>query len=322
MKSKRSFWKELPSPFWSLAPMEDVTDTVFRQIVISCGRPHVLFTEFTSVEGLDSEGKEKVSYRLKYRENEHPIVAQIWGTTPEAHFKAACLIRELGFDGVDINMGCPVKKIVKQGACSALIENHELTKEIVVATKEGAKNLPVSVKTRIGFKRRVTKEWAGFLLSLGLDALTIHGRIAAEMSKTPANWEEIGKVVRLRNQMGVDTPIVGNGDVMNLLQAQELVYKYRVDGIMFGRAIFKNPWLFNSAVNIEDIGVSTKLDLLKKHVLMFEETWGCLKNFDLMKKFFKVYVNDFAGASDLRNSLMNCENVKEVITFVDLYTKG
>lgn len=321
MKSNRSFWNELPSPFWALAPMEDVTDTVFRQIVIDCGRPHVLFTEFTSVEGLDSEGREKVSQRLKYEKNEHPIVAQIWGTTPEAHFKAARLIRELGFDGVDINMGCPVRKIVKQGACSALIENPELAKEIVAATKEGAKDLAVSVKTRIGFKKVATQEWSGFLLSLGLDALTVHGRTSKDMSKVPADWEEIGKVVTLRDQINSETVIIGNGDVLGLDDARTKVRKYHVDGVMFGRGIFRNPWLFNDAVIPSTIDKSQKLDLLRKHVLLFENTWGESKNFDLMKKFFKMYVSDFDGASDLRIKLMDCKAPQEVCSLIESVVK-
>lgn len=292
--------------------MEDVTDTVFRRIVAKCGKPDLFYTEFVSCDGLLSPGREKVAQRLQYTEEERPLIAQIWGTDPSAFYKAAQIIVELGFDGIDINMGCPVEKIVKQGACSALIENPTLAVEIIKATKEGAGDLPVSVKTRIGFKNRKTTEWASVLLGTDLAALTIHGRVAKEMSKYPADWDAVGEVVRLRDSMGVSTLIVGNGDIKSLSQALEMHQKYDVDGVMIGRGIFDNPWLFNQSVDISKVSVEEKLNILLEHVTLFDQVWGDKKNFAILKKFFKVYVNGFDGAADLRAKLMECEDADEV----------
>ena len=197
--------------------MEDVTDTVFRRIVAHCGAPDVFFTEFTSADGLCSVGYDAVAHRLRYTEAERPLVAQIWGIHPDTHMKAARLAVEMGFDGIDINMGCPVKKIVKTGACSGLIENPTLAREIYLATREGAGDLPVSIKTRCGFRSWRTEEWTGFLLELEPVVLTVHGRIARDESKYPADWDQVARVVTLRDQMESPTIILGNGDVTSLM---------------------------------------------------------------------------------------------------------
>ena len=216
-----SFWEKLPRPFWALAPMEDVTDTVFRRMVMSVGKPDVCFTEFTNVDAIvyaarstqirarmprslpGVSAREFVDtpalQRLFFSESERPIVAQIWGMDPQKFYIAAKVIKKLGFDGIDINFGCPVREVVKIGACSAMIGEKSQVVEIIAATKEA--DLPMSVKTRIGFKKIVTEEWIGFLLGQGLAAITIHGRTAAEKSGVPAHWEEIGKAVRLRNEL-------------------------------------------------------------------------------------------------------------------------
>lgn len=204
MKSKQpayNFWSSIRRPFLILAPMEDVTDTVFRQVVIKAGRPDVFFTEFTSVEGVQSVGAAKVIHRLRYSNLERPVVAQVWGKTPEDYYKTAKMILELGFDGMDINMGCPAKKIIKQGACSALIKSPDLAKEIIVAAQEGLQNkIPLSVKTRIGFGTIATEDWIGFLLqNSNLQAFTVHGRTVKEESKVPAHWDQIKKVVQINN---------------------------------------------------------------------------------------------------------------------------
>jgi tRNA-dihydrouridine synthase len=205
----KSFWQKLPKPILALAPMEDVTDTVFRRIVALCARPTVFFTEFTSVDGLFSRGREEVIRRLDYTEHERPIIAQIWGNTPELFYKAAKLIAEMKFDGVDINAGCPEKNVTARGGGACLIQDPPLMKKIIAATKEGG--LPVSVKTRLGYKK-ISDDWIQFLLEQDLDALIIHGRTAAELSKVPARWDEIAKAVKLRNDMGKNTVIIGNGD--------------------------------------------------------------------------------------------------------------
>jgi len=307
-----NFWKTLPRPIAALAPMEDVTDTVFRRIVAECGPPHVFFTEFTNTDGLCSPGRDAVIHRLQFTEMERPLVAQIWGNNPEHYYRAAVDLREMGFDGIDINMGCPVKKIVKKGCCSALIDNKALARELILAAQEGAGELPLSVKTRLGFRRLQTEEWAGFLLELKPAVLTMHARIAAEMSDFPAKWEELTRVVRLRDEMGSDTLILGNGDVMSLGEIEEKARHFGVDGAMVGRGIFHNIFLFNPNRQETEFSIPERLALLRRHLALYRATWGDNGNFEVMKKFVKVYVADFHGAARLRNRLMECTTYDEV----------
>src|SRR6266404_5513217 len=232
-----SFLDELSRPFFVLAPMDDVTDTVFRQIINDCAKPDLYFTEFVNVDGLQSAGREHLLHKLKFTPKEQPIIAQLWGLNPENFYKTTKELIEMGFDGVDLNMGCPVKTVIKNGACAALINNRELAGEIIGATKAAAVGaLPVSVKTRVGFTT-VDMSWIEFLLSKILNMLSIHGRTAKELSKVPANWDLIGQAVELRNSLSPSTLIVGNGDVMDRQQAESLAEKYRLDGAMkIGRA--------------------------------------------------------------------------------------
>lgn len=316
-------WNDLPNPFFALAPMEDVTDTVFRQIVASAARPDVFFTEFTNTDGILSRGADIVTQRLKYTEIERPLIAQIWGIHPESFYKAAQEIVKLGFDGIDINMGCPIRNIVKIGACSALINNHALTKEIIDATKKGAgsasRRIPISIKTRIGFNKIVTQEWIGFLLNQDLAALTIHGRTAAEMSAVPVHWDEIEKAVILKNTLKVKTLLIGNGDIKNREQGLELVKKYQLDGIMIGRGVFENPWVFQKEQKI--ISKQERLLLLKKHVHLFKQTWSTNKNFQVLKKYFKIYIAGFPNAAEIRQSLMQTNSFEEINSILDKLVK-
>lgn len=299
--------------------MEDVTDTVFRQVLVKCGVPDIFFTEFTNVEGILSAGHKQVSQRLKFSQNEHPLVAQIWGLKPENFFKVAHILAETGFDGIDINMGCPERRVIKMGACAAMINNPHLASEIILATREGAGKLPISVKTRIGVKEIVTENWIGHLLSQKIDALTVHGRTVKEMTDVPAHWDEIKKTVDLRNKMGVDTVILGNGDVYSCEDGFDKASKSGVDGVMIGRGVFLNPWIFNPNVNLTDVTVKQRLDLLLTHTKLFVDTWGDEKNFNIMKKFFKVYVNGFEGASGLRADLMSQPDMTGVIGIISSY---
>jgi nifR3 family TIM-barrel protein len=302
-----TIWKELIKPILVLAPMEDVTDTVFRQIIASCTKPDIFYTEFTNVDGLLSEGHDIVSQRLKYSETEHPIIAQLWGIHPNAFYEAAKQIVALGFDGVDINMGCPQKKVTQHGACAALISNQSLAKEIIDATKKGVNGkIPVSVKTRIGYKK-ISDTWIQFLLEQHLDALIIHGRTAHEMSKVPAHWDEIAKYT------GCGTLIIGNGDVKDAKDAMEKCNTYKTDGAMIGRGVFDNPWCFDHTGHN---GTKEELfALLKKHVDLFEHTWRNTKNYAILKKYFKIYIRDFTGASELRSQLctMTPEEIHDTI---------
>ena len=308
-----NIWQTLKSPYTILAPMEDVTDTVFRRIILSVGRPTLFFTEFTNVEGLASEkGDKVVSQRLLFTSEEKPIIAQIWGKTPEHFKKAAQRIRAMGFDGVDINMGCPEKSVVKNGCCAALINNSSLASEIIHATQEGAGDIPVSVKTRIGFTHITTEEWIPFLLTHNLSALTIHGRTAKEESKVPAHWDEIGKAVYIRNQMNKKTHIIGNGDIQSLQDANEKVKRYSVDGVMVGRGIFQNPFLFSGGTR-DDHEISDYIQLAITHLELFNTVWGTHKYYPTMKKYMKIYIQGFDGASELRAKIMETESAREAI---------
>lgn len=304
-------WQDLPKPLFVLAPMEGGTDTVFRQIVISCGRPDVVFTEFTNVEGLISKGKEEVGKRLLFTQNEHPIIAQIWGITPSAFYEAAKQVSKMGFDGIDINMGCPEKTVVKHGACSALIENPSLAKEIIQEVKRGVPNLPVSVKTRIGFKTIQTDKWISFLLKQNLDALTVHFRTQKEMSNVPAHWEEATKIVNLKNKISKRTILIGNGDVETKEEGLALAKKYGLDGIMIGRGVFHNPYVFDSHINYEAQTKEQRIKLLIKHLTLFEKTWKMPHKYAPLKRFFKIYISSFDGAADLREKLMLTQNISE-----------
>lgn len=309
------FWGALPRPFSVLAPMEDITDTVFRQLLARWAAPDVFYTEFVNVDGMCSPGREAVIHRLRYTDSERPLVAQIWGLRPENFERAAREIRDMGFDGVDLNMGCPVKKITKTGACSALIDNPSLASEMIKATKEGAGEMPVSVKTRIGYRKKVTLEWTGFLLEHDIAALIVHGRITRNGAGVPADWPEIGKVVSLRDQMGADTCIVGNGDVKNPRQIVEFSEEYGVDGVMVGRGAMHDPFIFRTSCSagFEGLDVPGKVALMKEHALLYRETWGEEKNFNVMKKFAKTYIAGFEGAAALRTRVMETHSYGELL---------
>lgn len=307
------FWKKLTRPFFVLAPMDGVTDTVFRQIISSIGKPEVLITEFIPVDALMSEGRQRALSGLRFDESQRPIVAQIWGTDPDKFYQAAKIIKKLGFDGIDINMGCPVKDVIKTGACSALINNPNLAIEIINKTIEGAGGLPVSVKTRIGFDKVDIENWISTLLETNISALTLHMRTAKDMSKVPARWKEMQKAVEIRNKINPNVIIIGNGDVKTIKEAKEKAKEYGIDGVMIGRGIFDNVWLFNENVDIEKVTPKQKIDLLVKHLLLYKKTYGDGKHFALMKKFVKCYVNNFPGATDARVNLMETKTLDELI---------
>ncbi|HPE57450.1 MAG TPA: tRNA-dihydrouridine synthase [Bacteroidales bacterium] len=317
-----NFWKDLKKPVFTLAPMEDVTDTVFRELVMGISDPEclqVLFSEFMSTDGfLHVVGGPKVKHRIQINDSEKALlkksgvklVAQIWGADPEKHARTAKIISEEGqFDGIDINMGCPVKKIVKQGACSALIANPILAKEIILATQE-ASTIPVSVKTRIGINKVNTEEWIGHLLETKPVLITIHGRIQKQQSEGTADWNEVAKAARLRDQLSPETLIHGNGDVMSYEEGLQKAKDFGVDGIMVGRGIFHNPWFFNEQV--AERSPEERLQLLYKHASLFTQTWESKKNFAILKRFFKIYTTGFQDASKIRADLMETNSLEEV----------
>ena len=318
---KENFWQKLDKPFFVLAPMANVTDFAFRQIVAKCGRPDVFYTEFLSCDGI-AHDKTRFEKELFFEKSEEPIVVQFFSSKPENFYKCAQLAQELGYDGIDINMGCPDRSVEKQGAGAALIKNPKLAQEIIKETKRGAGNLPVSVKTRIGYNKIITKEWMSCLLETEPAAIAIHGRTRKEMSLVPVHWDEINLASEMTKS--AETLIIGNGDVADLKDAKQKANDYGLDGIMVGRGIFANPWFFNENINMTDIKPEQRIKLMLEHINLFIKLWGPDKNFDAMKKFFKVYISgprsaegfgetSWPGAKELRIKLMTAKNKQEVV---------
>jgi tRNA-dihydrouridine synthase len=305
----------LPKPFFILAPMDDVTDVVFRQIVTGCAKPDLFFTEFVNVDGLQSAGREHLMHKLLLSEKEGPVIAQLWGLKPENFYKTTKELFGMGFAGVDLNMGCPVKTVIKNGACAALINNRELAGEIIDATKEAAGDaLPVSVKTRVGFTT-VDMSWIEFLLSKKiLNMLSIHGRTAKQLSKVPSDWDLIGQARELRDSLSPDTLIAGNGDVMSRRQGEELAEKYQLDGIMIGRGIFHDLFAFAGTSPWTEWSKEQKLDLFAKHIQLYMDTYrDNERRFEALRKFCKLYINGFEGASELRAEFMETKNPQQAL---------
>ncbi len=349
----KNFWeklKEEKQPFFCLAPMADVTDSAFRQVVAKYGKftlpdgsqeggPDVIFTEMVSCDGLCSVGREKLLKLLEFSESERPIVAQLFGSKPENFYQSAQLVKELGFDGIDINMGCPQKNILKQGAGADLINHPNLAKEIIRATKAGAGDLPVSVKTRIGFNKNEIEAWLPALLEEQPAVITIHGRTKKEMSKVPAHWDVIKKGVEIAKGSGV--LIVGNGDVQSVIDGQQKASESGVDGIMIGRAILGKPWLFKN-LDVRRPSFEKRMEIVVEHIELFEKMYGetienqkvfgkrvskltvtnsskmngqvgRARNFNLMKKHIGAYLTGFDGAKELRIKLMKVDSGEEAI---------
>lgn len=315
----------LPKPFFVLAPMDDVTDTVFRQIVQSTAAPDLFFTEFVNVDSLQSPGRSKLLKKLQFVASETSLVAQLWGKNPDNFRKTAeqiadgSLAKELGlpdgvnFIGIDLNMGCPAKSEVQNGTCSALILNRELAGDIIRATQEGADGLPVSVKTRLGY-HNIDHTWAEFLLGFKLNMLTIHGRTKKEMSKVPAHWDEIGVVRGLRDKLSPDTLIVGNGDVESRAHGEALAAEHGLDGIMIGRGVFHDPYVFAPQSPWHQVGRQDKIDLYIRHVTLFAQTWQeGERPIHTLNKFCKIYINGFDGAKEMRERLMAAQSTEELL---------
>lgn len=304
-----NFYQNLPRPFISLAPMEDVTDVVFRQVVARAGRPDLFYTEFTNTDSFVSPlGKHSALRRLQFLPSEQPIVAQIWGSKLESFAKTIPELKAMGYQAVDINMGCPDKAVVKSGGGSALIRNPELAGEIIRVAKQAG--LSLSVKTRLGFSRvDEWRDWLSFLLQQDLELLTVHLRTRKEMSKVEAHFELIPEIIALRDQIAPQTRLAINGDILNRTQALELANKHNLDGVMIGRGVFQNPFCFTDKIPTQN----ELLDLLKLHLDLFDKhnTDGA-KKFAPLKKFFKIYLRDFDGAKDLRARLMLTDSTAEV----------
>ncbi|OHA16584.1 MAG: hypothetical protein A3C79_01490 [Candidatus Taylorbacteria bacterium RIFCSPHIGHO2_02_FULL_45_28] len=354
---KHDFWRSIPKPFFVLAPMANVTDFAFRSMIAKYGKPDVIWTEFVSADGLDSVGKNRLLVDLKFSEKERPIVAQLFTGHPEAMKKAAKLCAELGFDGLDINMGCPDRAVEKQGGGATAMKDPGNALEVLRAARQGWEEktkkkapfelskggktdntrniIPVSIKTRIGYNK-VDMEWLKTLLEVhqpNLPALTVHLRTRKEMSDVPAHWELMPKIIKLRDEVQADinpterTLIIGNGDVESVVDAVAKVRESGCDGVMIGRGIFGTPWLFQNARLWRDADPKTpeeRLTIMVEHAKLFEKTFcGAkrLKNFAVMKKHFKVYVSGWDGAKELRVKLMETKNASQVDKIVKEYLK-
>lgn len=321
MSDSNSLLNRLPRPFFVLAPMDDVTDSVFRRVVAGCAAPDLFFTEFVNVDGLQSPGRSKLSKKVKVvSDEERPIFAQLWGKNPENFRKTAAELVAMGFAGIDLNMGCPAKSEVANGTCSALIKNRPLAHDIIEATKAGVadsgRDVPVSVKTRLGFNT-IDLTWHEFLLQHGLDMLTIHGRTRKEMSKVPAHWDEIGNVRQVRDSMKLNTLIVGNGDVVDRDHGLQLARQYGLDGIMIGRGLFHDPYAFAAVSPWPVISRIERIGLFEKHVRLFAETWQTGERpIHTLNKFCKIYINGFEGAKELREQLMAANSTDELLSIL------
>jgi nifR3 family TIM-barrel protein len=329
----KSFWTDLHKPFFVLAPMADVTDPAYRKLISETHMPDVMWTEFVAADGIYHTREKKMMADeenplmrdFQFSEGEHPIVAQIFGSNPETVAYTSELIAKLGFDGVDINMGCPDKSIEKQGSGSAMIKTPKIAQEIIKAAREGSVRgkeggLPVSVKTRIGYNTEIMDEWLPALLETKIDALTVHLRTRKEMSLVPAHWDLMKKAVEIRNRISPETLILGNGDVKDLADAKQKAEETGADGIMLGRAIFGNPWLF-SGRDVETIPMQEKLTALLTLARYFDELRP-QKSFHILKKHVKVFVSGFDGAAELRAKLMDASNLAEFESALGTYIQN
>ncbi|CAC9410423.1 tRNA dihydrouridine synthase [Staphylococcus aureus] len=313
---KENFWSELPRPFFILAPMEDVTDIVFRHVVSEAARPDVFFTEFTNTESFcHPEGIHSVRGRLTFSEDEQPMVAHIWGDKPEQFRETSIQLAKMGFKGIDLNMGCPVANVAKKGKGSGLILRPDVAAEIIQATKAGG--LPVSVKTRLGYYEiDEWKDWLKHVFEQDIANLSIHLRTRKEMSKVDAHWELIEAIKNLRDEIAPNTLLTINGDIPDRKTGLELAEKYGIDGVMIGRGIFHNPFAFEKEPR--EHTSKELLDLLRLHLSLFNKyEKDEIRQFKSLRRFFKIYVRGIRGASELRHQLMNTQSIAEVRALLD-----
>lgn len=310
-----SFWHNLPRPFYVLAPMEAVTDVVFRHVVTQAARPDVYFTEFTNATGWYRAGDKAIGGRLVKTNDEAPIVAQLWGSDPEAMAAMSKHVAALGYDGIDLNMGCPDQSAVKAGGGAGMIRTPAVAAAMIAAAKQPG--LPVSVKTRLGYTYvDEWRDWLHGILEQDIAVLTIHLRTKKEMSKVPAHFKLISEIKKLRDEVAPQTLLVINGDIRDRAHGQELYDQYGIDGIMIGRGIFSNPYAFSTRTDKptrnELIGLlRSQLDLFDT----YQPQMG--RPFETLKRFFKIYIRDFDGASDLRDRMMHMKSTDEVHAILD-----
>jgi len=319
------FWGGLKRPFFVLAPLANVTDFSFRQFLIRYSKPNVLWTEFVAADGLcHPKGRQALLRDLQFSENERPIVAQLFTSHPEKMFEAARLVKELGFDGIDINMGCPDKNVMKQGAGAACMKDPELAQKVIQAAMDGVRAdrkelIPVSVKTRLGFNKDEMETWLPKVLETKPAALTLHLRTKKEMSLVPAHWERMARAVEIRNVVSPETLILGNGDVKSVTEVRKKCEETGCDGVMLGRGVFGNPWLFDETKT--SVTVSERLEAIVELTELFVTTWSNTKSFEILKKHFQAYIVGFPGARELRNELMLTHSNVEVKGIVEKFIR-
>jgi nifR3 family TIM-barrel protein len=301
-----------------MAPMDGVTDAVFRQMLVGLGKPDVMFTEFVSCNGLISRGKDAMMEHLRYTDNEQPIVAQIWGSDPENFFRAAEIIKPMGFAGIDINMGCPDRTVIKEKGGAALIGENSIVAEIIDAVKRGSGGLPVSVKTRTGTDKPDIYGWIGFLLSLKPAAISVHLRTAKQLYHGQSDWGLMDQITGLRKTISPETVIIGNGDIKSLSEITEKTKIYACEGYMIGRETLNNPWIFNPEINPESLTVREKLEAFISHIEIFSRTWGNSRNPATLKKFCPAYISNFSGAAALRKKLMEAKTITDFESIISI----
>jgi len=312
LSTENNFWHDLPKPFFILAPMEDVTDVVFRHVISEAGRPDVFFTEFANtVSYCHPDGRDNVNSRLVFTEDEQPMVAHIWGDNPEYFREMSIGMKERGFRGIDINMGCPVHNVAAKGKGAGLIRRPDVAGEIIEATKAGG--LPVSVKTRLGYTDiDEWREWLTHIFRADITNLSIHLRTRKEMSKADAHWELIPKIKQLRDEIAPETLLTINGDIPDRKTGLQLVDQYVVDGVMIGRGVFTNPFAFEKEPREHSVKEFLDLLLLQLDLHDYYEKKFGERPFKPLLRFFKIYVREFKGASALRNELMGTNSTDEV----------
>lgn len=320
--NQSNFWLDLPKPFFILAPMEDVTDVVFRHVITEAGRPDVFFTEFANtVSYCHPDGRDNVRGRLTFTEDEQPMVAHIWGNEPKYFREMSIGMKEMGFRGIDINMGCPVQNVAAKGKGAGLINHPDVAAEIIEATKAGG--LPVSVKTRLGYLDvNEWRDWLTHLLKQDIANLSIHLRSRKEMSKVAAHWDLIPEIKKLRDEIAPHTLLTINGDIPNRTVGLELVEKYGVDGVMIGRGVFTNPFAFEKEPREHSPKEHLELLLLQLNLFdKYSEEYGG-RTFKHLIRFFKIYVRGFHGAGELRNHLMKTNSTDEVRALIEPVMAG
>lgn len=314
----KNFWNELEKPIFILAPMEAVTDVIFRHVVESAARPDIYFTEFTNATGWVHAGDKAIGGRLIKTDDERPIIAQLWGSVPEDMTQLAQHCAKLGYDSIDINMGCPDASAIKSGGGAALIRTPQLAAEMIEAAKSSG--LPVSVKTRLGYSRiDEWRDWLSFLLEQNIAALTVHLRTKKEVSKVDAHWEIMPEIKQLRDEIASQTLLIGNGDVRDRSHGLELINETGIDGVMIGRGVFQNPFAFaKEGKGNKEYGIGEEsrqkqlIDLLRLHLDLYDEYNHLTgRPYETLKRFFKIYIRDFDGASDLRDQLMHTKSTDE-----------